>query len=119
MDTIKSLKIYIACCGAYCRTCKPFIEGHCKGCKVGYNLDNRDINRAKCKIKLCCFRDNKFDSCAECSKFSNCEIFFGRFKIGTRDNKKYQESLAFIKKNGYLKFIKLADNWKGPCGKLK
>ncbi len=119
MDTIKSSKIYVACCGAYCRTCKPFVEGHCKGCKVGYNLDNRDISRAKCKIKLCCFRDNKFDSCAECSKFSNCEIFFGRFKIGTRDNKKYQEALAFIKKNGYSKFIKLADKWKGPCGKLK
>ncbi len=28
---------------------------------------------------------------------------------------KYQEVLVFIKKNGYSKFIKLADQWTGPC----
>ncbi len=119
MNKKKSSKTYIACCGAYCRTCKPYNEGHCKGCKIGYESGERDIDRAKCKIKLCCFRDNKFDICSECDKFSNCKIFNGRFKVGTRDNKKYQEALVFIKKNGYSKFIELADQWTGPCGKLK
>jgi hypothetical protein len=115
----ESSETYIACCGAYCKTCKPYIEGHCKGCKLGYEPNKRDINKAKCKIKLCCFRNNKFDTCAECDKFISCKIFNGRFKIGTRNHKKYQEALLFMKNNGYSKFIELADKWKGPNGKLK
>jgi len=27
---------FIGCCGAYCKTCKAFIDGSCKGCKLGY-----------------------------------------------------------------------------------
>jgi len=26
----------IGCCGAYCKTCKAFVDKTCKGCKVGY-----------------------------------------------------------------------------------
>jgi len=43
-------KIYIGCCGAYCKTCKPFITKNCKGCKIGYEPGGRDLSKAKCKI---------------------------------------------------------------------
>jgi hypothetical protein len=33
--------------------------------------------------------------------------------------KKYKQSMNFIRKNGYPKFIKLANKWKGPYGELK
>ena len=69
-----SLKRYIGCCGAYCKTCKPFIDGACKGCKIGFDSGQRDINKAKCKIKLCCFRDSEFDTCADCPKLESCQI---------------------------------------------
>jgi hypothetical protein len=39
-------KRYIGCCGAYCKTCKPFIEGACKGCKIGFDTGERGINKA-------------------------------------------------------------------------
>jgi hypothetical protein len=32
---------FVGCCGAYCKTCKPFIEGTCKGCKLGYENKER------------------------------------------------------------------------------
>ncbi len=32
--------------------------------------------------------------------------------------RKYKESIEFIKSNGYEEFIKIADNWNGPYGKL-
>lgn len=109
-----SLKRYIGCCGAYCKTCKPFIVGYCKGCKLGYDTGKRDINRAKCKIKLCCFKDKKFNTCADCSDFP-CEIlksFYGKGR------KRYEKSIVFIKEKGYSKFIKLANEWNDSCGKL-
>jgi hypothetical protein len=111
-------RIYIGCCGAYCKNCKPYVDGYCKGCRLGYESGERNISKAKCKIKLCCFKDNNFETCADCDKFSNCEIFNGRFRVGTRDHKKYQESLFFIKNSGYDKFILRADKWKGTYGKL-
>ncbi len=116
---MKKSKIYIGCCGAYCEKCKAFVDKSCKGCKIGYDTKERDINKAKCKIKLCCFRDKKLDTCADCDQFSNCKIFNNKFKIGTRDNKKCQESLNFIKNEGYDKFLLKTKNWKSHIGKLK
>ena len=44
----------IGCCGAYCKTCRMASTGsQCKGCKLGYEEGQRDINKAKCKIKTC------------------------------------------------------------------
>ena len=114
MDT----KIYIGCCGAYCKTCKPFIEGFCKGCKLGYGDGKRDINKAKCKIKVCCFKEKKLATCADCPDLSTCKIIFSfRDKSGYK-YKKYKQSMEFIKDHGYARFIELADQWKGPYGKL-
>lgn len=32
--------------------------------------------------------------------------------------KKYKQAIEFIRKEGYSKFIKLADKWNGAYGKL-
>ena len=67
----------IGCCGAYCKTCRTSTSGSiCRGCKLGYEIGERDINKAKCKIKLCCFRDRQFETCADCSDYFNCDIIY-------------------------------------------
>ena len=111
-------KRYIGCCGAYCKTCKPFIDGVCKGCKIGFDTGQRDINKAKCTIKLCCFKDNKFDTCADCSKLESCKIIQGWFAKNGYKYKKYKQAIEFIRKNGYSKFTRLADKWENAYGKL-
>ena len=63
----------IGCCGAYCSTCSEFKEQACKGCKVGYESANRDILKAKCKMKVCCI-SKKLQSCADCSEYSTCSV---------------------------------------------
>ena len=110
---------YISCCGAYCKTCKELIDENCKGCKLGYENGERDINKAKCKIKLCSFKDNNYITCSDCDVFTNCDIYNSRFKVGTYNNKKYLGVLIFIKENGYDSFIKIADTWKRHQGKIK
>ena len=109
---------YIGCCGAYCKTCKPYIEGYCKGCKLGYDTGERDINRAKCKIKLCCFKERKLETCSDCTDFASCEIIGSLYNKSGYKYQKYRQSIEFIMKNGYSKFIKLANQWKGAYGRL-
>jgi hypothetical protein len=109
---------YIGCCGAYCKTCKPYIEGHCKGCKLGFDTGERGIHKARCKIKLCCFKDNHFDTCADCSNIDFCDTIGNWYAKKGYKYKKYKQAIEFIKKEGYPTFIKLADKWKGAYGKL-
>jgi len=111
-------KRFIGCCGAYCKTCKPYIESYCKGCKLGFDTGARDINKAKCKIKLCCFKERKLDTCADCSGLDFCKIMSGWYNKNGYKYKKYKEAIEFIKKNGYSEFIKFADKWKNAYGKL-
>ena len=118
MENNMNQKRYIGCCGAYCKTCKPFIDGACKGCKIGFDTDERDIKKAKCKIKLCCFIDNKFDTCADCPGLASCKTIGTWYSKNGYKYKKYQQAIEFIKKNGYLKFFQVADNWKNAYGKL-
>lgn len=108
----------IGCCGAYCGTCKELANQICKGCKIGYGYGERDINKAKCGIKKCCIK-NCFSTCADCSSFSSCMIineFYSKrgYKYG-----KYKEAIEFIKKNGYDKFLRIADTWKNVYGKYE
>jgi hypothetical protein len=114
----------IGCCGAYCRTCiewqkeKYPNERTCRGCKLGYRSGERDISKSKCRIKVCCFKDRGLETCADCSDYP-CEIlteFWG--KKGWK-YKQYRKQLEFIRQNGYEEFLKRADNWKGPRGKLE
>ena len=111
-------KRYIGCCGAYCKTCKVFISGFCKGCKLGFDTGERDINKAKCKMKLCCFRDKKLETCADCSKLDSCKIIGDWFSHKGYKYKKYKEVIEFIRKNGYKKFLELSEKWNGAYGKL-
>jgi hypothetical protein len=109
---------FIGCCGAYCKTCKPYIEDYCKGCKLGFDTGERDINRAKCRIKLCCFKERHLVTCADCPDFASCEIIGSFHGKNGYKYKKYKQSIEFIRKNGYSRFVKLADRWTGAYGKL-
>ncbi|NYT18760.1 MAG: DUF3795 domain-containing protein [Methanosarcinales archaeon] len=110
-------KIDIGCCGAYCKTCREFRNNNCRGCRLGYEDGGRDINRAKCKMKLCCFRDKGYETCADCPEWESCDIVQEWYKKGYSRGK-CRESIEFIRKEGYGKFIKIADKWKNHYGKL-
>ena len=89
----------------------------CLGCKLGYESGGRDLSRAKCEIKVCCFREKKLETCADCPE-NPCEILK---KFWSKNGVKYQQykrQLEFIKQNGYREFLEHADKWKGPRGKL-
>jgi hypothetical protein len=109
---------FIGCCGAYCKTCKAFIERFCKGCKLGYGKGERDINKAKCNMKVCCFKENKLETCGDCLAYPHCQTTHNFYSKNGFKYKKYKQAIEFIRKNGYSKFIKLANEWKGPYGKL-
>jgi len=99
-------------------TCKPFIEGFCKGCKLGFDTGERDIEKAKCKIKICCFKEMRYDTCADCSDLNTCKTIGDWYAKKGYKYQKYRQAIEFIRKNGYTDFIKLANNWKGAFGKL-
>jgi hypothetical protein len=113
----------IGCCGAYCKTCieqqqkKYPNERGCRGCKLGYESDSRDLSRAKCKIKVCCLREKHLVSCADCLSYP-CGILE---EFWSKKGWKYQQcmrQLEFIRQSGYEEFLKRADGWRGPRGKL-
>jgi hypothetical protein len=109
----------IGCCGAYCKTgLTSFSGSSCRGCKLGYEIRGRNISRAKCKIKACCFWERKFETCADCPDYPACRTIRDFYEKEGHKYKKYKQSIEFIRKNGYGKFIKTAENRKGPYGKL-
>lgn len=108
---------YIGCCGAYCRTCKAFNEGFCKACKIGYDTGERDIVKAKCKIKLCCFGVKKMDTCADCNEIETCQIINIWYGKNGLKYQKYKQAINFIKEHGYPDFICIAEKWKNAFGK--
>jgi hypothetical protein len=114
----------IGCCGAYCKTCmeqqkeKYPNERTCLGCKLGYEPGGRDLSKAKCEIKVCCFRERELETCADCPDYP-CEILRGFWSKKGWKYKKYRKQLEFIRQNGYEEFLKRADKWKGPRGKLE
>ncbi|MFC1955004.1 DUF3795 domain-containing protein [Chloroflexota bacterium] len=110
----------IGCCGAYCRTCQRSVTGNnCRGCKLGYDTKERDINKAKCKIKICCFRDRKLETCADCADYATCDIIHGFQDKSGAKYRKYKETMNFIRNNSYEAFLKIADNWRGPYERLR
>ena len=113
----------IGCCGAYCKTCIIWQttryprERACAGCKLGYGQGGRDLSKAKCRIKVCCFRDRGLETCADCAEYP-CAVlreFWG--KNGTK-YKQYMRQIEFIRENGYDAFLRRADRGKGPRGSL-
>jgi hypothetical protein len=117
-ETEKSPIRYIGCCGAYCKTCPALKDGTCKGCKLGYEEGDRDISRAKCAMKVCCFRDQKLETCADCDRYATCETIAGFYSKKGFKYKKYRESVEFIREKGYPPFLMCAGEWKGPYGRL-
>ena len=109
----------IGCCGAYCKTCRAFADGSCRGCKLGYESGKRDISKAKCRIKICCFKEREFETCADCSDYSSCLIIQGFYNKKGYKYGKYRQSIEFVRQNGYDSFIRIADNWTGPYGKFE
>jgi hypothetical protein len=109
----------IGCCGAYCKTCPPLIENYCKGCKLGYDTGKRDINDAKCKMKVCCFKEKKLETCADCPDYFTCKIMFDFHSKNGYKYKKYKQSIEFIRKNGYAEFLKTSKDWKRAYGRLE
>ncbi len=111
--------IEIGCCGAYCKTCRAAAPaGPCRGCKLGYETGGRDINKSRCAIKLCCFRDRRLETCADCADYASCALIGGFYNKNGYKYKKYRQSIEYIRKNGYPDFIRLADAWSGPYGRL-
>ena len=111
--------LYAGCCGAYCRTCKPFLDRACKVCKIGFDTGERNINNAKCKIKLCCFRDKNLDTCADCTEIETCNILGEWYSKDGYKYRKYKEAVYYIRKNGYENFFEIADKWKNAYGKYQ
>jgi hypothetical protein len=93
-------------------------ERTCRGCKLGYESGRRDLSKAKCEIKVCCFRERNLETCADCQDYP-CEILRGFWSKNGSKYKQYEKQLEFIRQNGYEEFLKRADGWKGPRGKLK
>jgi hypothetical protein len=109
----------IGCCGAYCKTCRESSTGSsCLGCKLGYESGERDLSKAKCRVKLCCFRDRGFETCADCPDYPACNIMFSFHDKSGYKYKKYKQSIEFIREKGYAEFLKVASNWKGPYGRF-
>lgn len=108
-------KAEIGCCGAYCGTCKAY-KNPCKGCKIGYAQAERDINKAKCAIKVCCVK-KEYISCVDCSKHPECHILNSFFEKCGYKYGKYKNAIEYIKENGYEAFLEIADKWKNATGK--
>jgi hypothetical protein len=113
----------IGCCGAYCKPCLETLRKYnpdevlCRGCKLGYESGIRNINRARCKVKICCFKERTLQTCADCVDYP-CDILQAFYDRKGYQGKRYRESIEFIRKNGYDEFLKIADKWKRRYGKL-
>ncbi len=109
---------YVGCCGAYCRTCRPYIDGHCKGCKLGYEGGGRDLSKARCLMKVCCLTRG-LQTCADCPEFASCGALTQFYSKNGRKYRKYREAVAFIRASGYDAFLSQADKWRNAYGRLE
>ncbi len=109
----------IGCCGAYCKTCRAFVLGSCRGCKLGYERGERYIARARCRIKRCCFGDRDFETCAECPELGKCETLASFYGKKWKEYGRYRESLEFIRREGYSAFIGRSRGWDRAYGELR
>jgi len=113
----------IGCCGAFCKPCMSWQKKKypdkkvCSGCKLGFESGERDISKAKCKMKVCCFVERKLETCADCPNYP-CEILDAFWSRNGWKYKQYKKQLEFIKQYGYEKYLLSADKWKRATGKL-
>ncbi|MEW5747211.1 MAG: DUF3795 domain-containing protein [Candidatus Thermoplasmatota archaeon] len=109
---------FVGCCGAYCRTCRSFVLGDCKGCRLGYDEGERDISRARCRVKVCCIRDKGLGTCADCPEFDRCGTLAAFHGKKWKEYGRYRESLEFIRREGYPAFIETSKGWERGYGDL-
>lgn len=108
----------IGCCGAVCKTCPPYRNKACRGCKTGYENGERDITKARCRIKVCCIGKG-IATCGDCSEYETCDrIREWQSKTGYK-YQKYRETLEYIRDHGYDAFLKKSADWKNAYGKLE
>jgi hypothetical protein len=107
----------IGCCAAVCATCPPYLDGVCRGCKVGYDTGARHLDRAKCRIKVCCLRKGLV-SCGDCGDFDTCSSLQGLYSKNGYKYRKYRQSMEFIRRYGYERFLEQAAEWTKAYGKL-
>jgi len=105
----------IGCCGAYCGTCKAY-QNPCKGCKIGYENEEREIEKAKCKMKVCCIKRG-YISCADCAEMSECAVLNGFYHKNGYKYGKYKQAINYIEDNGYEAYLEIAGRWKNASGK--
>ncbi|HPQ72040.1 MAG TPA: DUF3795 domain-containing protein [bacterium] len=112
-------RIEVGCCGAYCKTCREVAGNVCRGCKLGYDSGERDLAKAKCAVKRCCLAKLPTDqTCADCPEFADCPTLAAFHNKKGYKYAKYRKALDFIRLHGYEAFLNVADNWRGPLGKL-
>ncbi|MBN2008694.1 DUF3795 domain-containing protein [candidate division KSB1 bacterium] len=107
--------MHIGCCGAYCGTCPVMKDNLCKGCKLGYDTGERDISKAKCKMKVCCLTKGLI-TCADCKEYDSCEIINNFHSHNGYKYKKYREAIDFIRAHSYDEFLEIASQWKRQYG---
>ena len=105
----------LGCCGAYCKPCRAYVSGACKGCKLGYDTGARDILKAKCAIKVCCIGNGNI-SCADCADYEACAVLNGFYRKNGYKYQKYRQATGFILRFGYDAFFQITDAWTGAFG---
>jgi len=108
----------IGCCGAYCKTCRVYTAGACRGCTLGYEPGGRDLGKAKCAMKVCCLRRG-YPTCADCPEYPACETLNAFYRRNGYKYRKYKQATAFIRAHGYDAFLRIADRWTGAYGKYE
>ena len=111
--------IEIGCCAAYCGTCRALADGTCRGCRLGYETGERDISKARCKMKVCCIkRLGTAHTCADCPDCLTCDTLQGLYGKNGYKYRRYRASMEFIRTHGYDRFVEATAKWKGAYGKL-
>ena len=109
----------IGCCGAYCGTCAELKEGRCPGCRLGYDTGERDLSKARCKMKVCCIEKlGLAHTCADCLSLPTCATLQTFYAKNGYKYRKYKESIEYIRVNGYEAFLEAAEKWNRPYGRL-
>jgi hypothetical protein len=112
-------QIDIGCCAAYCGTCRALADGTCPGCRSGYDTSERDINKARCRIKICCIKKmGTASTCADCPDYLSCDTLHGLYRKNGYKYGRYRQSFEFIRAHGYDRFLEATEQWKGAYGKL-
>jgi hypothetical protein len=109
----------IGCCGAFCGTCRALADQVCRGCTSGYDTGQRDLSRAKCRIKRCAIRQyGAASTCADCPDYATCDILKAFYAKRGVKYRRYQRALAYIRSHGYDAFFTHACHWHGAYGRL-